>query len=364
MSCTWLEARKVQRVGYSTLTVSLPRDWVEEMGVEPGDLVSIKREDDGSLELVPGTLHRREEVRNSIISADQCNSPHLLARAIKANYILGCDTIRVTAKGELEKVHLEEIRQAMQHLSGISVVEQTLSQVVLQSFVDPTRFPINGLLRRLHMIVSSMVDASIRALAVGRPELAVEVAHMDEESEKIYWLIVRQILLATRYPSILRKIGIESSLHLLGNRVVAKTLQEMAHSARDIANEISALEDMEMTDENVASDITKFARQVNRISKQSIEALFTGEIEHANEAVEMTLAAENDERKLTQKILTHVKDVSQATSLRIIVRNLGQTAKYCKIICEITINRIMENPSEICTYLPDSKPGPTYTSNY
>ena len=267
--------------------------------------------------------------------------------------------IQVTAKGELEKVHLEEIRQAMQHLSGISVVEQTLSQVVLQSFVDPTRFPINGLLRRLHMIVSSMVDASIRALAVTRPELAVEVAHMDEESEKIYWLIVRQILLATRYPSIIRKIGIESSLHLLGNRVVAKTLQEMAHSARDIANEISALEDMAMTNENVASDITKFARQVNRISKQSIEALFTGEIEHANEAVEMTLAAENDERKLTQKILTHVKDVSQATSLRIIVRNLGQIAKYCKIIGEITINRIMENPSEICTYMPDSNPGPT-----
>ena len=350
-----MEARKVQRVGYSTLTVSLPRDWVQQVKLNAGDVVSLKREDDDSLKLIPGTEHKREEVRNCVINSDLCNSPNLLSRVIKANYILGHDTIQVVARDKLEKVHLEEIREATQHLNGISIVEQTLKQVVLQSFVDPTRFPINGLLRRLYIIVSSMVDASIKALLVARPELAVEVIHMEEESDKIYWLIVRQLLLAVRDRSTLSQIGIESPLHILGNRVVAKTLEEMADSAKNIANEILALEDKEITSENILKDISKFAGQVNQISKQSIEALFTGEIRRANEAVEMVLSAENDERKLTEKILSHVKDVSRATSLRIIIRNLGQIAKYSKIISEITINRVMENPSEICEYLPDSK---------
>jgi len=347
-----MEARKVQRVGYSTLTVSLPRDWVQDVKLKAGDIVSIKREDDGSLKLIPGTERKREEVKNVVVNADMCNSNNLLTRVITGNYILGHDTIQVLAKDELRKVHLEEIRSTIQRLTGLSIVEQTLKQVTLQSFVDPTRFPIYGLMRRLHIIISSMLDASIKALLERRPELAAEVTHMEEESDRIYWLIVRQLLLAIRDRASGSKMGIESPVHILGNRVVAKTLEEMADSAENIANEVLALKDQEMASETILNDIAKFSAQVTKLSEHSIKALLTGEIKLANEALEAVETAENDERRLTQKVLTHVKDVGVAVSLRIIVWNLGQIAKYCRIIGEVTINRIMEKPSEICRYVP------------
>jgi phosphate uptake regulator len=347
-----LEARKVQRVGYSTLTVSLPRDWVEDVKLKAGDIVSIKREDDGSLKLIPGTEHKREEVKNCIVNTDLCNSNSLLTRVITANYILGHDTIQLVAKDELRKHHLDEIRATTQRLTGLSIVEQTLKQITLQSFVDPTRFPIYGLMRRLHIIISSMLDASMKALVERRPELAIEVTHMEEESDRIYWLIVRQLLLAIRDRSVGSKIGIESPLHIPGNRVVAKTLEEMADSAENIANEVLALKDRDIASETILNEIVKFSNQVTKISEHSIKALLTGEINLANEAVEMVQTAESDERKLTQKVLTYVKDASVASSLRIIVWNLAQIAKYCRMIGEVTINRIMEKPSEICEYTP------------
>ena len=347
-----MEARKVQRVGYSTLTVSLPRGWVQDVKLKAGDIVSIKREDDSSLKLIPGTEHKREEVKNCIVNADLCNSPNLLTRVITANSILGHDTIQVVAIDELKKVHLEEIRATTQRLTGVSIVEQTLKQITLQSFVDPTRFPIYGLMRRLHIIMLSMLDASIKALVERRSELAVEVSYMEKESDKIYWLIVRQLLLAIRDRSTGSKIGIESTVHILGNRVVAKILEEMADSAENIAIEVLALKDQEMASETILNDIAKFSAQVTKISEHSIKALLTGEIKLANEAVETVETAENDERRLTQKVLTHVKDVSVAVSLRIIVMNLGRIAKYCRIIGEVTMNRIMEKPSEICEYIP------------
>ncbi len=133
-----MEARKVQRVGYSTLTVSLPREWVQDVKLKPGDIVSIKREDDGSLKLIPGTEHKREEVKSCVVNADLCTSSNLLTRVITANFILGHDTIQIVAKDELKRVHLEEIRATTQRLTGLSIVEQTLKQVTLQSFVDPT----------------------------------------------------------------------------------------------------------------------------------------------------------------------------------------------------------------------------------
>jgi phosphate uptake regulator len=347
-----LEARKVQRVGYSTLTVSLPRGWVEDVKLKAGDIVSIKREDDGSLKLVPGTEHKREEIRNCIVNADLCSSNHLLTRVITANYILGHDTIQIVAKDELKKNHLEEIRATTQRLTGLSIVEQTIKQITLQSFVDPTRFPIYGLMRRLHIIITSMLDVSIKALVERRPELASEVTHMEEESDRIYWLIVRQLLLAIRDRSVGTKIGIESPIHIAGNRVVAKTLEEMADSAENIANEVLALKDREINSEAVLNDIVKFGAQTVKISEQTIKALLTGDIILSNDAVESVESAENDERKLTQKVLAYVKDPAVAVGLRIIVWNLGQITKYCRMIGEVTINRALEKPSPICEYLP------------
>jgi len=346
-----LEARKVQRVGYSTLTVSLPRGWVEDVKLRAGDIVSIKREDDGSLRLVPGTEHKSEEVKNCVINADLCNSNNLLTRVITANYILGHDTIQVVAKDELKKHHLEEIRATTQRLTGLSIVEQTLRQVTLQSFVDPTRFPIYGLMRRLHIILSSMLDIPVKAMLERRPELAAEVQHMEEESDRIYWLIVRQLLLAIRDRSVGIKIGIESPIHIPGNRVVAKTLEEMADSAENIAKEVIALKDKELSSP-ILNEIAKFANEVTKISEQTMKALLTSDIRLSNDTIEKVESAEGEERKLTQKVLTSIKDVSSAVSLRTIVLNLGQINKYCRIIGEVTINRVLETPTEICDYVP------------
>jgi len=347
-----LEARKVQRVGYSTLTVSLPREWVEDVKLKAGDIVSIKREDDGSLKLIPGTEHKREEIKDCIVNPDLCNSPNLLTRVITGNYILGHDTIQIVAKDELKKGHLEEIRATTQRLTGLSIVEQTLKQVTLQSFVDPTRFPIYGLMRRLHIIINSMIEVSIKALVEKRPELAAEVSHMEEESDRIYWLIVRQLLLAIRDRSVGTKIGIDSPIHIPGNRVVAKTLEEMADCAENIAKEVLDLKVREITSETILNEIAKFSNATIKISNHTVKALLTGDIALSNEAIEMVEEAEDDSRKLTQKVLIHVKDASAAASLRIIVWNLAQIAKYCRMIGEVTINRILEKPSPICDYIP------------
>ena len=346
-----MEARKVQRVGYSTLTVSLPRGWVEDVKLKAGDIVSIKREDDGSLQLIPGTEHRREEVGNCIVNADLCSSPNLLARVITGNYILGHDMIQIVSKEELKKSHLEEIRATTRRVTGLSIFEQTPRQMTLQSFIDPTGFPIYGLMSRQHAIISSMLEASIKALVTRKAEPATEVLYMEEEVDKIYWLIVRQLLLAIRDRSVGSRIGIESALQIGGDRVVAKSLEEMGDSAANIANEVLALKDRETAGETILNDIAKYSTQVGKISGQSFKAFLAGDIKLADEALDMIDTAENDERRLTQRVLTHVEDAIVAASLRIILRNLSQIATFCSSIGEVTINRIMENPSEICEYI-------------
>src|SRR5437764_13678131 len=95
-----MEARKVQKVGYSTLIVSLPKDWVEEVGLKQGDIVSFRRESDGGITVYPGLTKERESFRY-IIDADLCDSPNLLTRIITAHYVTAHVTIEIVSKKEL-----------------------------------------------------------------------------------------------------------------------------------------------------------------------------------------------------------------------------------------------------------------------
>ena len=171
-----MEARKVQKVGYSTLIVSLPKDWVEEVGLKQGDIVSFRRESDGGITVYPGLTKERESFRY-IIDADLCDSPNLLTRIITANYLTGHDTIQIVSKKELSSRHLEEVRAVSRRLTGLGIVEQNLKSVTLQSFVDPTKFPIYGLMRRLQIILSSMLEQAVKSVVEGRVALADEVLH-------------------------------------------------------------------------------------------------------------------------------------------------------------------------------------------
>src|SRR3989454_6564174 len=190
-----MEARKVQKVGYSTLIVSLPKSWVEEVGLKQGDIVSFRREPDGGITIYPGLTHEPETYRY-LVDADRCDTPNLLTRIVTANYLTGHDTIQIVAKKELSQRHLEEVRAVSRRLTGLGIVEQSLKSVTLQSFVDPTKFPIYGLMRRLQIILSSMLETGVKAVVEGRPNLAEEVLHMEEEADRIYWVIIRQLLLA------------------------------------------------------------------------------------------------------------------------------------------------------------------------
>src|SRR2546427_408703 len=73
-----------------------------------------------------------------------------LTRMITGNYIVGCNTIRLRSREELSPSQLQEIHEAVRGLTGLTIVNQGPKFVTIENFVEPTRFPIDGLLRRLH----------------------------------------------------------------------------------------------------------------------------------------------------------------------------------------------------------------------
>ncbi|MBO0889187.1 phosphate uptake regulator PhoU [Candidatus Bathyarchaeota archaeon] len=345
-----MEARKVQKVGYSTLIVSLPKDWVEEVSLKQGDIVSFRRESDGGITVYPGLTKERENHRY-LIDADLCDSPNLLTRIITANYLTGHDTIQIFSKKELSPKHLEEVRGVSRRLTGLGIVEQTLKSVTLQSFVDPTKFPIYGLMRRLQIILSSMLEQAVKAVVEGRTTMADEVLHMEEEADRIYWMIIRQLLLAVLDRRVAKEVGIEGPMHVVGNRVIAKSLEQMADLASHVAVEAQRLKgDAKTVDPKITKGILELSDRVRAMIEDSFNALMKGDLKKSNECIDRVEACEKLERELTADVMKSVKEVNLAVGLRSIIWDVGQMARDSVSIAEVGINRKLETPSDFCLW--------------
>src|SRR6266852_6890656 len=345
-----MEARKVQKVGYSTLIVSLPKDWVEEVGLKQGDIVSFRRESDGGITVYPGLTRERENFRY-VIDADICDAPNLLTRIITANYLTGHDTIQIVSKKELSSRHLEEVRGVSRRLTGLGIVEQNLKSVTLQSFVDPTKFPIYGLMRRLQIILSSMLETAVKAVVEGRPNLADEVLHMEEEADRIYWMIIRQLLLAVLDRRVAKEVGIEGPMHVVGNRVIAKSLEQMGDLASHIAQEALRLKGKaKKADPKLVQSVVDYSEKAKRLIEDAFNALMKSDLKKSNECIERAHESEQLERSLTADVMRSVKEVNVAVGLRAIIWDIGQMAKYSEAIAEVAVNRFMEYQNYFCAW--------------
>jgi phosphate uptake regulator len=311
----------------------------------------MRRSDDGCLRLIPGLAGEKTDVTVARVNADLCKEHELLSRIITGNYIEGRDSVVITSSKDLSSEHLWEIRSTVQRLMGLSIVEQTPRQVVIQSFVDPSKFPVSGLIQRLHRVGLSMQDAAMTALLEKRQDIAGEVLQMENEADRIYWLIVRQLILATTKLSAARDIGVANPQHALGNRIVSKYLECIADCAESEAKEVIAIKDEDYTKhKSVLDETSEMSKAVKLISENTMKAFVKLDVDLANKSIEDGIRIQARNRKISEKIVDDVSNRNVALAFRSIAWNLIETARYCQMIAEVTINRYLEEPSDLCSF--------------
>ena len=349
-----MESRKIQKVGYSSLAVSLPHSWVEEVGLKKGDEVIFIRDEDGSLRIIPSRLVKSEgTVKEAIINVTVCDEPGMLERAIVGNYVLGRDVIRIVAPGRIKPSHVEEARKTVKRLIGIGIVEETPTQIVLQCAIDPSRFPINTVMRRLYVISSLMYKEAVQALTDYNYDLAIEVINREDEADMMYWLTVRLLLSAISDRSIADKIGIRDPRHIAGNRAIAQRLEHMADLACNIAEDCKKL--IECSTKDKADDkllinkISSLNEQIYDLTHKAIEALLTGDVKLANSAINLCKKTIRPSiEALIEEVITKITNSCIAVFLSDIVWNMGRVVDISKEIAEIAINRALEKSSKLC----------------
>ena len=342
-----METRKVQRLGPSTLAMTLPADWAKEHGVEKGDEVSLRLGGKGTLTVLPESVQQEES--EAIIHADELDAD-AVERAIVAQYVLGRRIIHVEVEdgGTLDSAQINAVYNAETQLMGLGVIEETPDRIAIRCSVDPEDFTLDNLLERLESTGSTMRNEAIKALAHGNPDLAQRALNRERQANKIFVLLLRLIFTAYQNPNLVRALGLESSFPLIGYRSIAKNLELTADNAEDIAEIVLETEGHTLdVDTATMREIREFTDQINEISEKGVRAAIKRDYDIAIEV--RHLFAELKDREA--EILSELEEMPNADLLRVreVLVSLQQTAQYAARNAEIATNLALNEESEHTT---------------
>ena len=269
-----------------------------------------------------------------------------LTRLIVGSYALGYDTVEVYSKEPLDKVRADMVMETVKRLRGLEVVESDARHIVAQSFMDPTKFPVDSLVKRLQILVAKSLDDVMEALDLKKTGSLNEVRGVQDEIDELYWLIVRQLLVALNRRELSADIGIESPLHASGDRVCAKTLDEMGSIILDIAEELIRLKEQgaEM-DPRVVEGIRRLGAKAGEAFNTTVESLLTSDLR----LIENSAALVTETLKMEKEITHEMLESGENGYARVLASQFTQLARYCNIIIEIASHRLLRKNSRVAT---------------
>ncbi len=340
-----MEPRKIQRVGKSTLTVSLPSDWAKQYGIEKGDHVYLSEMGNGAVTVYPDVSGA---VPTQTVTVDASSlSPVTLERAVVGGYVLGRDKITVEDTDGLGDDDIGALYDAESQLIGAGIVEEGPEKVVIRCSLSADSFSVGELLTRLNSTAETMRHEAVNSLLEDDASLAERAAKREKQANKVFVLLLRLILTAQQNPMLVERIGLDSSLHLIGTRASAKSLERLADYAHDMSDcSTELLEAGWYPDEELDREISELVETTDEVCGKALESLKQGDMSAAEDArYAFTESKETQERIMT-RLFEKETDPKSLTTVNRMLSALVESSKEAIEIAEVGSNRALETAGE------------------
>jgi phosphate uptake regulator len=237
-----VELRKVQRTPTGTFFVCLPRPWAKEHDLRKGVLVALNETSDGKLLIDP-----KYDVEQVPRVATLTVGPYL-GREIIGRYLLGFDIIRVEAKERIDFDLRNLVKETVSSLIGLEIVEENYSQIVLQCLLEPSGFPPEKILRRNYAIVAGMNRDVVNSFVDGDLQRGRSVIARDDESNRLYFLLVRILRTILQDARLSEKLGMPP-IECLDYRLAASLVEAIGDASVKIAAKTLELNGLKPSEE-------------------------------------------------------------------------------------------------------------------
>ncbi len=336
--------RKVQVTGGNSFVVSLPKTWVTDVGLRAKDPVAVMVQPDSSLLIVPRRDIRATSKSEAVLEATQGLDKDFLLRHFISYYLAGYDTIRI-ALGKTDSGLRGFIREGIRRkLVGVEIIEESSGGILTQCLSGYVDLPLKKALERMAIIAGGMLSDSATVLQARSKGTAEEVIERDDEVDRFYHFLLRQLNIAVRDRSVIQEIGLTSTRDCLGYRLVVKSVERVADHAAGIA---AQAENLQALPEGAAKKIQEMATLSRKVFDSSILALLRLDGKMAEDAIARTKEVVQMEGRISGEVLAPRMTGAQVASAKLMLESIRRAAEYGSDIAEIAIDLTVAEPKVV-----------------
>lgn len=356
--------RRVQCTGRGSYIISLPKEWVQDIGLKRGSEIAFNVQSDSSMILVPRKLRERIEeneegkLKEYFINVDPKEEPQSTLRMLKALYAIGADLIRIHYKNteEAAKYKAEAKNFARDSFLGSEVIDETPDEVTLQILIRHSEFPIEKAVRRMAIVALSANKDAIEALKNGSSALFESVINAHHDVNRLGLYIVRQLKFGIER-NLFRELGFRTPKEFLLYRIAVNDVQNIGENALNLINNLGGFQKMlkdgtlfvkEPIDEEILGQLINFNSLAHQLFEDAVKAMFKREYKDAEKIISRRESFVPLENELIMLMSSKKLDPNVASILRLIFDSSRRIMDYGRNMAELTLNRTVE---EICSTL-------------
>jgi phosphate uptake regulator len=335
------ETRKIQFTGKSSYIVSLPKQWIMDLGLKQGDQIRMVRKDSSTLEIYPPKFETRSQKKeDATIEIDEEETSSIVRKLISL-YFLGYKTINIKPKtGRLSPNQRNAVKEAVKRmLMGSEIISDSSGGITVQVLVNLLELSVDGAFKRMIHLAKSMSNDAILAMRENNLELAQEVINTDDEVDRFGFYIIRQLKIAIQNEHMLKEMGFRNARDCLGYRLVVKNIERTGDHAAFIAKDILEFK------KPVKKDIIEKIQEMNEFALSVLDdsclALFKEDYIQAEKTIEKTNEIAKYEKKVRDASKS-LKDDEEIYRVRRMTENIRRISEYASDIAEIVLNMNIE----------------------
>ncbi|MCD6089088.1 phosphate uptake regulator PhoU [Candidatus Bathyarchaeota archaeon] len=272
-----MEVRKVQVIGGTTFIVSLPKKWVNQVGLKPSEeLILVPK---GNSSLLIKLKRDAEKILNSAISIEvNSRKKDEILRLIIAAYLAGYQNIKLVSSLQIDPSIESFIRNNSWKFMGLEISEEHDKEMILTTLFNSSALTIQKGLSKMLRAVSSMHRNAIEAFVENDVKMAEETVKLDDEVDRLNLFIIRQLML-TQGSLAASNIGISMLEESLIYRTIVKDLERIGDYAVEIAKKTS--KDLKIPS-SLRRELIELSQAATRTYQDALNIFLANDVENVD----------------------------------------------------------------------------------
>jgi phosphate uptake regulator len=318
---------------------------MNDMHLKPGDPVTIIREINNSLSIVPNAIRKPVSINEVTAFMLQDQNGNSLKRKVVSMYLAGYNIMHLKSKaGRITSLQRDAVREVVRrNLVGTDLI-------TVQVLLNLPELSVNTAVRRMFLISTAMHKDAMISIAEQNQDLAGTILKSDDEVDRFSLYILRNLVMATKNERMLQEIGLSSPSDSLSYRIAVRSIERVADHAAGIANK--CLQITEKISKDVLQKLDRMSRMSLSLLNDSVEAFLQRDYYLADSIVDKTVSIRSIENEIIQvldKTSSTTTRESTNVQIKLILEDIRRTAEHASDIAEAAMNETVSEVIEKIT---------------